>query len=81
MGDMTILIYKESYFCHPLRNVFPGISQPSYNHLCMKVQVIVSENFETILHSFIHLLCTLSILYKVNQHIGCRVCLIIITIL
>jgi hypothetical protein len=48
MGDMTILIYKESYFCHPLRNVFPGISQPSYNHLCMKVQVIVSANFETV---------------------------------
>jgi hypothetical protein len=48
MWNMIILIYKESYFCHPLTNVFPGISQPSYNHLCMKVQVIVSTNFETV---------------------------------
>jgi hypothetical protein len=48
LGDMTILIYKESYFRHPLRNVFPGIFQPSYNHLCMKVQVIVSTNFGTV---------------------------------
>lgn len=36
MGDMTVLIYKESYFCYPLTNMFPGISQPIYNHLCMK---------------------------------------------
>lgn len=48
MEDVTILIYKESYFCHPLTNVFPGISQPSCNHLCMKGQVIVSTNFETV---------------------------------
>lgn len=28
--------------------MFPGISQPSYNHLCMKIWVIVSTNFETV---------------------------------
>ena len=55
MEDVTILIYKESYFCHPLANVFPGISQPSYNHLCLKVQVIVSTNFETVGLVMLHL--------------------------
>jgi len=35
--------------------VFPAISQPSYNHLCMKGQVIVSTNFETVGLVMLHL--------------------------